>query len=125
MTMSVKIRPYTKRGKRGWEVDIVVQLPNGQVIRERKKSRLTSKSGTKAWATQRELALIRGETTENEPEIPTFGEFFPRYLEGQAIANREKPSSVLAKKAVWKNYVESRFSKLRLDELGAEHVQRF
>ena len=33
--MSVTVRPYVNGG---WEVDIRVQLPDGSVIRERKKA---------------------------------------------------------------------------------------
>jgi len=45
--MSVKVRQYKKRGKSGWEVDIVLRMPNDEVIRERVKAPVTSKSGAK------------------------------------------------------------------------------
>jgi hypothetical protein len=38
--MSVTVRPYVNGG---WEVDIRVQLPDGSVIRERKKAAASSK----------------------------------------------------------------------------------
>ena len=38
--MSVTVRPYVNGG---WEVDIRVQLPDGSVIRERKKATASSK----------------------------------------------------------------------------------
>jgi len=39
--MSVTIRPYVNGG---WEVDIRVELPDGTVIRERKKAPSSSKT---------------------------------------------------------------------------------
>ena len=45
--MSVKVRRYNKRGKSGWEVDIVLKMPDGKVLRERVKAPVSSKSGAK------------------------------------------------------------------------------
>jgi len=39
--MSVTIRPYVSGG---WEVDIRVELPDGSIIRERKKAPSSSKT---------------------------------------------------------------------------------
>jgi hypothetical protein len=49
--MSVKLRPYETGG---WEVDIRVQLPDGSVIRERKKAPATGKTAAQRWAEARE-----------------------------------------------------------------------
>jgi len=51
--MSVKVRRYHKRGKSGWEVDIVLKMPDGEVLRERVKAPVSSKSGAKYWGEQR------------------------------------------------------------------------
>jgi excisionase family DNA binding protein len=45
--MSVTVRPYVSGG---WEVDIRVQLPDGSVIRERKKATASSKQAAQKWA---------------------------------------------------------------------------
>ena len=45
--MSVTVRPYVNGG---WEVDIRVQLPDGSVIRERKKAAASSKQAAQKWA---------------------------------------------------------------------------
>src|SRR6476659_5648560 len=100
--MSVKIRPYRNGG---WEVDIVVKLPSGEVIRERKKSPVTSKSGTQRWAQEREMYLLLHRPEETKPEqpkveAPTLAEFAPRFIEGHAKANRQKPSSIYAKQSI-------------------------
>ena len=44
--MSVTERPYVNGG---WEVDIRVQLPDGSVIRERKKAAASSKQAAHKW----------------------------------------------------------------------------
>lgn len=121
--MSVKIRSYTKRGKTGWEVDIVVKMPNGDVHRERVKSPVTSKSGSKFWGEQREAELLKHGVVEVEPEAPTFGDFFDRFLAGHSVANREKPSSIDSKERIWKNYLRPHFAKMKMNELVAEDVQ--
>lgn len=123
--MSVKIRPYTKRSKKGWEVDIVLKMPNGEVHRERVKSPVTSKSGSKFWGEQREAELLKHGVLEAEPEAPTFGDFFERYMKGQALANRQKPSSIDSKERIWKNYLAAPFGKMKLNELTVEHIQAF
>lgn len=44
--MSVTVRPYVNGG---WEVDIKVQLPDGAVIRKRKKAAGASKQPAQKW----------------------------------------------------------------------------
>jgi hypothetical protein len=51
--------PQCNRVKEGWEVDIVMTLPTGEMYRERKKSPVTSKSGSKSWGEQREAELLK------------------------------------------------------------------
>ena len=53
--MSVTIRPYVNGG---WEVDIRVELPDGTVIRERKKAPSASKAAAQRWADARERVLL-------------------------------------------------------------------
>ena len=49
--MSVTVRPYVTGG---WEVDIRVVLPDGTVIRERKKAQQPRESSARRWAEARE-----------------------------------------------------------------------
>src|SRR6185503_17075333 len=96
--MSVTIRPYVNGG---WEVDIRVLLPDGTLIRERKKAPASSKSGAQRWADARErVLLIHGKPKPIEKEVqatPTMKEFASRFLDGYATANRLKPSGIAAK----------------------------
>ena len=92
--MSVTIRPY-RRG--GWEVDIRVVTPDGtRQFRERKRAPMSSRSAAGRWAESRERVLferLMNPPQENVPpkEVPTLQEFAPRFLDGHARANRQKP----------------------------------
>src|SRR5712692_2699054 len=100
--MSVTVRPY-KRG--GWEVDIRVVSPDGsQQHRERKRAPVTSKSAAVRWAEARERVLFESlmHPMKDEPqkEVPTLKEFAPRFLDGHARANRQKPGGIAHKESV-------------------------
>lgn len=146
--MTVKVRPYRNGG---WEVDIVLELDDGQKLRRRLKSPVSSKSGSLRWGRERERHLIKhgpepkqrkpkqqrptrrrssarmesninpqGRTTK---EVPTLAAFAPRYIEGYARANREKPSSIDAKESILRNYLIPVFGDTRLDALTQEDIQ--
>jgi integrase len=128
--MSFTIRPFRTGG---WEIDIVLTLPNGEKIRERRKAPVASKSDAKKWAQERERFLLqhgrpqrRGEKqlTPEEKTVPTFAEFVPRYLDDHVKANREKPSSQKGKRSVCTVHLLPMFGRLRLDAITIEDVQR-
>ena len=142
--MTVKVRPY-RRG--GWEVDIVLTLDDGQTLRRRLKSPVASKSGSLRWGRERERHLIKhgpepkqpnsrpkrqrpsAPTSNTQPqgqptkEVPTLAAFAPRYIEGYARANREKPSSIDSKESILRNHLIPAFGDKPLDELVQEDVQ--
>ena len=64
--MSVTVRPY---GDEHWEVDIRLRLPNGDVIRERRKAPVASRSAARRWGQSREHVLLR----EGKPKATTRG----------------------------------------------------
>ena len=119
--MSVTVRPYVNGG---WEVDIRVQLPDGSVIRERKKASATSKLAAQRWAESRErVLLVHGKPTpvkEAVQTIPTVKEFAPRFLDGYAKANRLKPSGIASKETVLRVHLARAFGDKRLDEITTE-----
>ena len=125
--MSVTIRPYVNGG---WEVDIRVVLPDGSVIRERKKAPSASKSAAQRWAEARErVLLVHGKPKhaakeEVKEETPTLREFAPRFVDGYAKANRLKPSGIAAKKTVLKVHLIPHLGDRRLDRITTEDVQR-
>ncbi|WP_395805665.1 N-terminal phage integrase SAM-like domain-containing protein [Archangium minus] len=88
-----------------------------------------SKSGAKAWGEQRQSELLaRGkqvkEVVKTKREVSTAEEFFPRFSEGYAKANRQKPSGVDSKESHFRNHLLPRFGKKRLDALTDEDVQK-
>lgn len=122
--MSVTVRPYVTGG---WEVDIRVRLPDGSVIRERKKAPAQSESNARRWAEARERHLLRhGKPKPIKEEVqrtPTLREFAPRFLEGYAKANRLKPSGVSSKEVAIRVHLFPRFENRRLHEIATEDVQ--
>jgi integrase len=112
----------------GWEVDIRVQLPDGSVIRERKKAAASSKQAAQKWAESRErVLLVHGKpkpAKEDVQKVPTLKEFALRFLDGYAKANRLKPSGIASKETVLRVHLANAFGDKRLDEISTEDVQR-
>jgi integrase len=128
--MSVTIRPYRKGG---WEVDISVVTPDGaRRARERKLSPLASKTAALRWAEGRERLLFNRLVNpeldqpkkKRKKEVPTLQAFAPRFIQGHAVANRLKPSSIASKQAVLRLYLLPTFGRRRLDAIKNEDVQR-
>jgi len=123
--MSVTIRPYINGG---WEADIRVVLPDGAVIRERKKAPVSSKSAAERWADARERVLATNGkpkpiTRQEVVEKTTLREFAPRFLERYAKANRLKPSGIAAKRTILHTHLVPAFSDKTLDTITTEDVQ--
>ena len=124
--MSVKVRPY-RRG--GWEVDIRVTLPDGSAIRDRRRAPVPSRSAALRWGQARERALLlrpAAGSADSEPrkEVPTLAEFAPRFLDGYARANRQKPSGIAAKETILRVHLVPFFGSKRLDAIGLEAAGR-
>jgi len=120
--MSVKVRRYRKGG---WEVDIRVALPDGRLVRERRKAPVVSKSGALRWGEARaRVILFHDPAKSRRKEVPTLREFYPRFLDGYARANRQKPSGVAAKETVCRVHLDPVLGTRRLDAIGNEEVQR-
>ena len=123
--MSVTIRPYVNGG---WEVDIRVELPDGTVIRERKKAPSSSKTAAQRWAEARErVLLVHGKPKpvkkEEVQEKPTLREFASRFIDGYATANRLKPSGIAAKRSILGVHLIPLLGDKRLDAIQTEDVQ--
>lgn len=118
--MSVTVRPY-KRG--GWEVDIVVQYPDGSIMRERKKAPAPSRSAARRWGEARQRALLLAGPKHARKVAPTLAEFVPRYITGYARANRQKPSTIEAKESIFRIHLVPRLGNKKLDRIDDEVVQ--
>jgi integrase len=122
--MTVKLRPYRQGG---WEVDIRIRLADGRVHRERRKSPVSSRSGSRSWGEARERHLVQ-HGPDRRPvasrEVPTLAEFVTRYIDGHSRANREKWSTIKTKQSHIRTHLLPLFGERRLDELRAEDIQR-
>jgi len=124
--MSVTIRPY-RRG--GWEVDIRVVSPDGtRHKRERKHAPISSRTAVGRWAAARERVLFERllSPPKDHPrkEVPTLQEFAPRFVDGHARANRQKPSGIASKTMILRLYLIPAFGRRHLDAIKSEDVQR-
>ena len=119
--MSVKVRRY-RRG--GWEVDIAVLLPDGIRFRERKKATVSSLTGARRWGEARERELLRNGPARVRKEVPTLRDFAPRFLEGYARANRQKPSGIAGKETILRVHLVPALGARHLDAITTEDVQR-
>ena len=61
--------------------------------------------------------------TQPEKEVPTLGEFVERFLDGQARANRQKPSSIAAKERILRVHLVPHLGSRPLDTITNEDVQ--
>lgn len=119
--MSVKVRTY-RRG--GWEVDVWVLFPDGTERRERRRAPGSSRSAAVRWGEARERELLRHGPPEPRKQIPTLSEFWPRFLDGHARANRQKPSGIAAKETIGTVHLIPNLGNKRLDAITTEAVQQ-
>ncbi len=121
LAMSVTVRPY--RGG-GWEVDITTRLPNGSRHRERKRVSHPSKSAAQRWGEDRERHLLLLGSPKPKKEVPTLEQFAPRFVNGHARANRQKPSGIAATESIIKWHLLPAFGTKALDAVTNEQVQK-
>lgn len=119
--MSVRVISY--EGGR-WEVDIRARLANGKRLRERRVVSNRSKTAAKRWGEDRERYLFEHDPAETPKEVPTLEEFAPRFLDGHARANRQKPSAIAATESILKWHLVAVFGEKRLDDITNEAVQK-
>src|SRR3990167_6383498 len=119
--MAVVVRPY-RRG--GWQVDIRLVLPDGMPGRERRGFRTASKSAAQRWGQDRERHGLVNGLPKSTKEVPTLEEFAPKFLDGHARANRQKPSGIAAKESILNRHLVPMLGKKRLDAITNESVQQ-
>src|SRR5437899_1500454 len=112
--MSIRVVPY--EGKQ-WEVDIRVRLANGRRLRERRVISHRSKSAATRWGQDRERHLLQHGPAEAPKEVPTLEEFAPRFLDGHARANRQKPSGIAAKETILDTHLVPLLGSKKLDTI--------
>ena len=119
--MSVNIRRHPRGG---WDVDINVLLATGDRHRERRKLNASySKTTARDWGERRERELLLSGPSIRK-EVPTVQAFAPRFIEGYARANRQKPSGVAAKESILRIHLIPELGSRTLDAISNEQVQR-
>jgi len=119
--MSVTVRPYMRGG---WHVDIRLPLPDGRPYRERKRINTPSKVAAQRWGQERERHLLQHGLPQPKKEVPTFAEFWPRFLDAHARANRQKPSGIATKEMIGRVHLIPSLGELGLDAISTERVQQ-
>jgi integrase len=125
--MTVKVKKWRRNGMEGWEIDIRVTLPDGtRLPRKRVKSPVSSRSGSLRWGQQLEAQVIARGGRKEEERAPavTLEAFWPRFMEGHARANQEKPSNLDTRERIYRRHLAPLLGDLALDEIDDEHVQR-
>src|SRR5260221_819199 len=97
---------------------------------------MTSKSAAQRWGEDRERAWYQTLTHRQSepavaqekdavttPEGPTLQEFAPRFVDGYARANRQKPSGIAAKESILEVHLIPQLGTKRLDAITSEDVQ--
>ena len=103
-------------------VDIRVRTPSGEVIRDRKKAPVTSRSGAKRWGETRERHLAAHGTKEAKP-VPTLNEFWPEYWRRYVEAEQLKSSTQISNRSMFRMHLAQTLGPRKLDEIGANEVQ--
>jgi integrase len=137
----VKLRRYRRRGAPTgeWEVDVRVELPNGEVFRQRVLYRDSpSKVEARTWAEDREHHVkalarqgldlsgirraLRGKEANDGPAVPTLAEFQNTFIE-HGKANRQKASTLCAKESILRVHLVPALGAKRLNEITELDVQ--
>jgi integrase len=118
--MRVRVTPYRNGG---WEVDVRWRDAQGRRRRDRKRLTVTAKSAAQRWGEARERDLLVHGVQRPEKEVPTLDEFWTRFLDGYARANRQKPSGVAAKETIGRVHLLPRLGARRLSEITTEDIQ--
>jgi integrase len=118
--MSVTVTEYRNGG---WAVEINTRLSNGKRHRERRRLSIASKSAAQRWGQDRERHLLQHGPPRTEKEVPTLRDFAPRFLDGYARANRQKPSGIAAKETILNVHLIPVFGTKTLDTITSENVQ--
>ena len=99
-------------------------LPDGIPLRERKVFKTASKTAAQRWGQERERYLLVNGLPKPTKEVPTLEEFAPRFMDGHARANRQKPSGIAAKETILNRHLIPVLGGKRLDAITNEDVQR-
>ena len=82
-----------------------------------------SKSAAQRWGEDRERHLLQHGLPQPKKEVPTFEQFAPKFVDGHARANRQKPSGIAAKENIVSVHLIPLLGTKRLDAITNAEVQ--
>jgi len=130
--MTVKVREYMKSSHTGYEADIRFKWPDGAIFRRRYRAPVNTKAQAQRWGEDLERRIYSqgkngtlarskredaSEPAEQKEVVPTLSEFWPTFIAGHCVANRQKPSGIERKESVFRTWLEPRLGAKRLDEI--------
>ena len=104
-------------------VDVITRFSNGSRYRERRRLTTRSKSAAQRWGEDRERHLLQYGRPQAKKEVPTLEQFAPKFLDGHARANRQKPSGIAAKENIVSVHLIPLLGTKRLDAITNADVQ--
>lgn len=118
------VKPNTRSKRGGWICEIRIRLASGQIVRERVVAQVANKTEARLWAAKRRDQILAQGGTEApvKKEVLTLAEFWPKFIEGHAQANQQKPSTIATHERIWKKHLSSLCDR-RLDEVDDAQVQ--
>jgi integrase len=85
---------------------------------------VTARSAAVRWGEARERELLVRGPSVIPKEVPTLEAFVPRFLDGHARANRQKPGGIAQKEVVLRVHLVPQFGTKRLNAISNEDVRR-
>ncbi len=122
--MTVRVRQRKDPGREGLQVFIAVTFPDGRRHRERVKPPVSTRTAALRWGEQRQAALLAQGGPKVQGPAPTLAAFWPRFMEGYAKANQEKPSNIDTRERIWMKHLGPALGTLTLDRIGDEEIQQ-
>lgn len=115
--------PLGGPARKFWMIDINFERPDGSTERIRKVSPVPTRRGAEQHERSIRAALVDGTYGKRE-EAPTVAAFEDEFISVYARVEN-KNSEVEAKKRHLKNHIVPFFGRMRLDQIGPEHVARY
>ena len=106
-----------------WLVDVRGTLPDGSAFRRRIRPKVTTRKQAEKYAEMTWKGAIDGIIKAHKRNIPTVKDFFDRWIDEYATAERHKPSGIEHKRIMFRAHLKDLHEK-RLCDITAEDVQR-
>jgi len=118
------VRVTERKDRKGFQVLISLRLPDGTRFRERVQSPVATRTASLRWGEQREALWLKGDAKKEAlQEAPTLDAFWPKFMEGHARANKEKPSNLDTRERLYRLHIKPVLGHLTLEAIDDMKVQ--